>query len=244
MHTIKINTSQNIEIDYQVAGLGERILARLIDLSIFLVAGIALITLNYIIKDRQELYGLSVFFYVWLFLYAMYNLCEAFFNGQTVGKKMMKIRVISLDGSSPAFSQHVLRWLFRIVDFTLTLQTAGLVCIVLTENKQRIGDLVAGTTLIRTHPAVNLSHLLFLSDGEVYEPIFREAAQLTGKDVALIHEVIRNHKKNRNFGLLHTMATRIKDHLSITSPDGMDDFSFLTTIIRDYNFLAASASIV
>ena len=241
MHTIKINTSQNIEIDYQVAGLGERILARLIDLSIFLVAGIALITLNYIIKDRQELYGLSVFFYVWLFLYAMYNLCEAFFNGQTVGKKMMKIRVISLDGSSPAFSQHVLRWLFRIVDFTLTLQTAGLVCIVLTENKQRIGDLVAGTTLIRTQPKVDLGHLAFLSDGEIYEPVFKEAGQLTDKDIVLIHEVIRNYRRGGNFQLLHSMATRIKEHLSVTSPHGMDDSLFLTTIIRDYNFFAASA---
>ena len=83
-------------------------------------------------------------------------------NGQSVGKRILKIKVISLDGSQPSIGQYFIRWLFRLVDFALTAQVGGLICVAVSKNKQRIGDIVAGTTLIKTVPYTQLDHMLFI----------------------------------------------------------------------------------
>lgn len=237
MQTIRITTSQNIDIDYEVAGLGERILARLIDLGIFLVLYIAsTISGVFLIKTRVLGTGIPLLMMLCLVLFVFYDIiCEAFFNGQSVGKRVMKIRVISLDGGQPSLGQYLMRWIFRIVDFIVTLQIGALLSVILTENKQRIGDLVAGTTLVHTKPRTDFNHIAFAPVSDDYTPIFPEASQLKNSEIVLIHEVINNFAKSDNFPLLYNTATKFKQHLNISSPTGMDDLSFLQSLIRDYN---------
>lgn len=240
MQTIKITTSQNIEIDYEVAGLGERIVARIIDFGIFILILIAGVTVAYITGDLLPRSG-SVFSYIfvglyisWLVCLVFYDLvCEVFLNGQSVGKRIMKIKVISLDGARPSFGQYVIRWLFRIVDFLITFQLAGLISVIFTKNKQRIGDLAAGTTLITTHPRTDVNQIAFAPVTADYIPVFKEVNQLADRDVVLIHEVIQS----RNQVLIHQMANQIKTHLGISSK--FDDLYFLETVVKDYNFLMA-----
>src|ERR1700743_3830347 len=121
MQTIRITTSQNIDIDYEVAGLGERILARLIDLAIFvliLILGSFIGSLTNLFLDPGV--GLIIILTIYITLFVFYDLLfEVFMNGQSIGKRIMKIKVISLDGGQPRFGQYLLRWLFRIVDFAL-----------------------------------------------------------------------------------------------------------------------------
>lgn len=239
MQTIKITTSQNIEIDYEVAGLGERIVARIIDFGIFiliLIAGVALAALSGSVMQRVTFFGYAFIglYIVWLLGLVFYDLvCEVFLNGQSVGKRIMKIKVISLDGARPSFGQYVIRWLFRIVDFLITFQLAGLISVIFTKNKQRIGDLAAGTTLVTTHPRTNVDQIAFAPVTTDYIPVFKEVNQLADRDVVLIHEVIQS----RNQVLIRQMANQIKTHLSISSK--FDDLYFLETVVKDYNFLMA-----
>lgn len=239
MQTIKITTSQNIEIDYEVAGLGERIVARIIDFGIFiliLIAGVALAALSGSVMQRVTFFGYAFIglYIVWLLGLVFYDLvCEVFLNGQSVGKRIMKIKVISLDGARPSFGQYVIRWLFRIVDFLITFQLAGLISVIFTKNKQRIGDLAAGTTLVTTHPRTNVDQIAFEPVTTDYIPVFKEVNQLADRDVVLIHEVIQS----RNQVLIRQMANQIKTHLSISSK--FDDLYFLETVVKDYNFLMA-----
>jgi uncharacterized RDD family membrane protein YckC len=236
METIRITTSQNIDIDYDLAGLGERIIGRLIDLALFVVILIGGVSLE-IVSNSSRILGMPVFFVTCLAVATFYDLvCESFFNGQSVGKRIMKIKVISLDGARPSLGQYLIRWVFRIVDFLVTFQIGGLIAVVATSKRQRIGDIVAGTILIRTSPRVNSSQVAFLPPEEGYEPVFNEAGQLKSAEIMLIHEVISNVEKSHNFPLLHQTANRFKQHLQVTSPYGMDDLSFLQTLIKDYNY--------
>jgi len=242
MQTIKITTSQNIDIDYEVAGLGERIVARLIDLAIFFL----ILILGTFVGDLANWFtnsGISTVIVVIIYasLFVFYDLIfEIFMNGQSVGKRIMKIKVISLDGGQPRVGQYFMRWLFRIVDFLLTWPgLVALIAAAVSEKTQRVGDMVAGTILIRTKPRTQINNIVFMPMYDGYQPVFKEAGQLNDKDVELIHEIIGAYMKSGNNMVVYNMAQRVKEHLNVVPPNGMNDMLFLQTIIKDYNHISA-----
>ncbi|RZL51325.1 MAG: RDD family protein, partial [Pedobacter sp.] len=108
MDSIRINTAQNIDIEYEIAGLGERIAARCIDLAgfaiLFVVAWILFIIGSISVSGTLGV----VILIVYLIIYAFYDLvCELTMNGQSFGKRVMKIKVINLDGTQPTFGQYL-----------------------------------------------------------------------------------------------------------------------------------------
>ena len=242
METIRVNTSQNIDIDYEVAGLGERILARLIDIAIFIVLFFFFLIIMIISKAEKESKEIWIGFLIVIgILYTFYDLlCEIFMNGQSIGKRVLKIRVISLDGARATIGQYLLRWLFRIVDFGMTMNMGAIICVAVSENKQRIGDMVAGTTLIKTQTRTRINQLTFIPPVE-YEPVFPQAIQLSDQDIALAQEVINNFIKSRNNMLVYNMAIQIQNHLNIKSAN-MNEMVFLQTIIKDYHYLSSQIS--
>lgn len=240
METIKVNTSQHVDIDYPVAGLGERIVARLIDLGIFFglyiifIMLIAIGRISGILKSGPLLFPIIIGVYAASYIF--YNLvCEILMNGQCVGKRIMKIKVISLDGSQPSIGQYFIRWLFRLVDFALTAQVGGLICIAVSEKKQRIGDIVAGTTVIKTVPQADFSHIAFHPVEEEYIPVFNNTNALNDREIELIHEVIETYYKTYNTDLIYTMSTKVATTLSVSIPTGMNELDFLKTVIKDYS---------
>lgn len=244
METIRVNTSQHIDIDYPVAGLGERIAARLIDLGAFF--GVYLIFVLLIVatglSGKRDGMNYVVYILIGLFVaaYVFYNLiCEIFMNGQSLGKRLMKIKVISLDGGQASMGQYFIRWLFRLVDFLLTAQVGGLICIALTDNKQRIGDIVAGTTLIKTVPRTAIGHIAFHPTEEAYEPVFNSVNLLNDSDIELIHEVISTYYKTYNTDLIYTTSAKVATLIAVNKPQEMNEMEFLKTVIKDYNHQSA-----
>ncbi|GAA4805305.1 hypothetical protein GCM10023231_38100 [Olivibacter ginsenosidimutans] len=243
MNQVSVITSQNISIDYDVAGLGERIAARIIDyllfFCIYLLAVLIVVSLGQIFSNTT----MVVLLVVYGLLFVFYDLlCETLFNGQSIGKRLLKIKVISLDGYQPSLGQYFLRWLFRLVDFVLTAQVGGLICVAVTPNKQRIGDIVAGTTLIRTVPRTALEAVVFRPpiEGDSYTPIIPEVIHLSDQDITLIHEVIVNFNKSGNNLLVYKMAMKAADVMQVRIPNGMDELAFLQQVIKDYNHVMAS----
>jgi uncharacterized RDD family membrane protein YckC len=238
MEIITVHTTQNIDIDYEIGGLGERILARLIDFGVFipfLLAGAYLATVLSNI-------GIGIYFIVLGVLFVFYDLlCEVFFNGQSAGKLVMKIKVISLDGARPKFSQYLLRWLFRLIDFSLTFQIGALISAAVTENGQRIGDLIAGTVVIKTIPRTKINNIVFRPSDDTYQPVFTQVSQLNDQDIGLIQEVIDNYLKTGNTTVVYNMADKIRQHLSISLPPNMNSMQFLQTIAKDYSHITAQA---
>lgn len=247
METIKITTSQNIDIDYEVAGLGERILARLIDTGILIlvfVLGLIFGGMAGIYTESSALMIIAIIVYVTVL--AFYDLVfELFMNGQSPGKKIMKIKVISLNGAQPTSGQYILRWLFRIVDFALIYPgLIALIAAALSDKTQRVGDIVAGTMLIRTQPRAKMENIIFMPAYDGYQPVFPTAGQLSDRDIELMREVIDNYMKTNNSVVVYKMAQRVKEHLNLTPPNGMNDMLFLQTVIKDYNHISAQADMM
>jgi uncharacterized RDD family membrane protein YckC len=240
MQTVRIKTTQNIDIDYEIAGLGERVLGRLIDMALFIlimVAGAIIISLTSGFNST----AIVVLVIIYLVLFVFYDLgCETMMNGQSVGKKMMKIKVISLDGARPSVGQYLLRWLFRIVDFSLSSELCALICVAVSDKKQRLGDMVAGTTLIKTKPRVVAEGLVFTPVVDTYQPVFTQVTMLNDNDISLIHEVIRSYFATGNQEVVFNAARRLMEILSVTIPAGTDALQFLQTIVKDYTYLSAA----
>ena len=238
METVKVNTSQNIDIDYPVAGLGERIVARLIDMGLFIIL---IIMLFFAIGMNGLLRGGDIFSFIPLIIYVVgfvfYDLlCEIFMNGQSIGKRIMRIKVISLDGAQPSIGQYLIRWVFRIVDFTITQWLGALISVAVTENKQRIGDIVAGTTLIKTMPRTQFQHIAFHPSEEEYTPVLNGVEQLTDRDIELIHEVLNTFYKTRNQDLIYQVASKVYQIIGTDAySKELNEVEFLQTVIKDYN---------
>jgi uncharacterized RDD family membrane protein YckC len=249
MQTVRITTSQNIDIDYEVAGLGDRIAARVIDYMLFLCLYTLVIMIFAIIIGANNYEDGSsansgfkgtnflIMMAVWLGMCVFYDLItEVFFNGQSIGKRSMKIRVISMTGARPRVGQYLLRWIFRILDFGISGGTAAVITVAFSDNKQRIGDMVANTTLIKTAPPNKYADLVFGPPPADYEPTYQEVMQLNDRDIVLIHDVIKNFNRTRNSNMVYRLALRVKDHLGVTYAAEINEYRFLEIIVNDYNY--------
>lgn len=147
---------------------------------------------------------------------------------------MVKIKVISLNGARPSVGQYILRWLFRIIDFGITFGALAVVTVALSDNKQRVGDMLAGTTLVKTEPSTQIKDLIFKEPDADYEPTYTEVIQLTDQDITLIHEVIKNFNRTRNSFLVYKLALRIKEFLRVTYPPEINEYPFWEIIVNDY----------
>jgi uncharacterized RDD family membrane protein YckC len=249
MQTVKIRTSQNIDIDYEVAGLGDRILARIVDMVLlFGVAYAIFIPVVLIYSNELDKNGVPTGLIIAGIIYTLINVfydlvAEIYFNGQSVGKRALKIRVIDISGARPTVSQFLLRWVFRLVDFILTLGIGAVIAVAVSDKKQRIGDMVAGTTVIKTLAKAQLKDLFFAPVEDGYEPVFPQVNLLQDEDVTLIHEVIHNFGTTRNNFLVYEMAMKVKDHLGVDIPANMNDFEFLQAIAKDYSYVTSFTSI-
>jgi uncharacterized RDD family membrane protein YckC len=241
METVRVSTSQHVDIDYPVAGLGERVAARLIDfglfIAIFLIFLLFFSITGLINSSRIVVVVMLLIFGAGFVFYDL--ICEIFMNGQSIGKRLLKIKVISLDGAQPSLGQYFIRWVFRIVDFVLTSWVGALICVAVTENKQRIGDIVAGTTLIKTVPRTQFEHIAFHPAAEEYVPVFDTVSEMNDRDIELIHEVLNTYYKTRNTDLIYQMAAKVTNHLRVSIPEGMNELEFLKTVIMDYNQITA-----
>jgi uncharacterized RDD family membrane protein YckC len=249
MQTVKIGTSQNIDIDYEVAGLGERVLARIVDIGVFtgLFYALYLIIIVFFLSQLGQLQageGIPIFLVVLGIIYTIcfvfYDLvAEIFFNGQSIGKYAIKIKVVNIEGGRPTVGQFFLRWVFRLIDFGITFGIGAVISVAVSKKKQRIGDMIAGTTLIKTRPRTTLNELFLNSVEDGYEPVFPTVSNLTDDEITLIQEVISNFKSTGNSGIVYNMAMRAKEHLGVEIPQGINDFDFLKTLVKDYSYITS-----
>ena len=155
----------------------------------------------------------------------------------------MKIKVISLNGAQPSFSQYLLRWLFRLVDFSLSGSLAALICVAASEKKQRVGDMVAGTTLIKTVPRTTLQHTLYVptEDKPAYQAMYPEVIHLSDAEVQLIKDVIMNVNRTRNSTLAYQAAEKFKQILNVQTQQ--EPWAFLHQLLTDYNQIGSKAEV-
>ena len=243
MASIRVHTTQNVTLEYQVASLGDRIVATIIDNLVFVAwaAVVALVVFKLLpLPETVAAWTMGILVGV---PYVFYNLAsEIFLNGQSIGKKARDIRVVRLDGTAPRVGDYFLRWLLRVVDMFF-YGVVAMVTIAANGKGQRLGDLAAGTSVIslKARP-VALPDAASLVTPVGYQPVFAQAANLTDHDATLLHQLLDRALKNDNYELLHETAVKIKGLLAIHTD--LDDAAFLRTVLRDHAHLLYEGDIV
>lgn len=230
MRTISIPTTQNIELEYPIATPGDRTFAYIIDL---LIQGGYLAGANYLLDGANLSTGTSILIAMPAILYSL--ITEVAFGGQTIGKKLRKMRVIRQDGSAPAFTDYFLRWVFGLLD---TIGTWGLLAFITTSmNKrgQRVGDMIAGTTVVKLELVTHFDDTIFRDLDENYVPTFTEVQLLSDKDLAILQEVLEAGNRANNPEIIDRLARKIKDVTGVKS--NLNNYQFLELVLKDYNYL-------
>ncbi|SNC74768.1 Uncharacterized membrane protein YckC, RDD family [Hymenobacter gelipurpurascens] len=233
MSTIRIQTAQNVVVEYDVASVGDRIVARLID---WLVMGLWAIVLSFLIEqltnsgDEQRILG-YIFIAIPLLVYHL--VCEIFFNGQSLGKHFRRIKVTRLDGTRPGLGDYLLRWLIGLFENQVTFGTVALLTVLINGRGQRLGDLAAGTTVVSLRSRAQTAEefeLTMVPPG--YQVVFPQAAMLADHDMALIRRLYQQAVSRHNYVLLNDVAKKVKGLTGIET--SLHDEPFLRTILRDH----------
>ncbi|MGB7843207.1 MAG: RDD family protein [Salinimicrobium sp.] len=233
MDNFQIETAQNISISQNAAGVGERILAYLIDGLIIIAYAIIIIyiigSLN--LSGGQEwmyvlVIGLPIFMY--------FLLWEIFWNGRTPGKAALDLRVVKLDGSKPAFSNFIVRWLLRVIDITISSGSVAVVTILINGKGQRLGDLAAGTTVISEKMKTSLNNTILEDLPVDYQPVYSQVTVLSDGDVQDIKDIYYEALKNGNYRVIHYLSEKVSKLLEVKPQE--KGVEFIKNVLRDYSY--------
>ncbi|HEY9008190.1 MAG TPA: RDD family protein [Ohtaekwangia sp.] len=231
MQTVSVRTTQNVFIQYPVASLGDRMLATLID-SVIVIA--YMIGAIYCLMELN-VNSPAVIIAVIAIPYTLYHLLfEIFMGGQSPGKRQMKIKVVRIDGTPATVGNYLMRWLLRIIEVQAMSGMVAIITIALNNKGQRLGDIAAGTTVVKLVPqqAVTANEVFTLAEDD-YVPQFPAVAMLSDRDVELIQQALEVYRKHDNIQPVMLITEKIKRMLSIETD--MTFENFLTTILKDYS---------
>ena len=236
MDTVQVRTTQNIDIGYTLAGVFQRILAVVID--IFLVAvTFSLLSIAFSeILSGESMNLMAIIMSILGFLYFL--LMEMLFNGQTIGKMAMKIRVVKLDGSRPGFSAYLLRWIMIPIDYSLSGGIA-LVFIIFGPRAQRLGDLLAGTTVVKVkheRKVLTKTREVLNSVDDEHVQMYPDARKLSDKDIRLIKAAIEAYNRDFKSAPAWKLKEKLESRLNVTAKE--PPLTFLRNLLKDYYYQA------
>lgn len=242
MKNVEIITTQNVVLQYELASLQDRVFAFLIDF-FCLVLGLTILSGILAGMAAGSETGATLVVFLTSTVFILYSLVlETFNNGQSIGKKAMKIRVIKLEGANATFSDYAARWAFRMIDIYFSLGSLAAILILTSSKGQRIGDIIANTAIVKTVPRTNidLDDLLSIHQANKHAPKYLQARKLREEDALLIKVALERYRRLKNRGhkeAIASLANHIRQTLSIDQVDETDPL-FLKTILTDYVVLS------
>jgi uncharacterized RDD family membrane protein YckC len=251
MLTVKLDTGFNIEVDFPISPFHRRMFAYIIDVVVIIFYWRIMQLIFGARLAEDEYLWLNVLMGIPVLLY--FPVLEILTNGQTIGKRILGIRVIRLEGGQASISQYILRWMFRTVDFPIWIFFSifqgslpwyssifvftGIASIIISNKSQRIGDIVAGTIVIFTRSKSSWQDTVFTEVEADYKPRYPQVMQMSDKDINSLKMIIENVKKHNNHQLAFRIAERIKWKLNMQADQ--DAQEFLETLLKDYNYYSS-----
>jgi uncharacterized RDD family membrane protein YckC len=269
MKTLQIKTAQNVNIKFTVATVFQRLFAFSIDnvikFAYFYFAnkifGFSMLdaSLN---GDGWTIKAVEVLFLLPITFYSLYS--EILMDGQTLGKRVLKLKVINVDGFKPSITDYIMRWFLRIVDFNLFLllfvyvaslglndqyvllfviflfgKMVGFFLILFTNKSQRFGDIIANTIVIYLKDDVKFSETILEDIKENYIPTYANVIKLSDNDMRIIKETYKTAAKHNDHKTLIKLRSKILEVTGIKSVHTSDS-AFIDTVLKDYNYYTQS----
>ncbi len=233
MQTIQIRTTQNVFIHYPLASVGDRILGYLVDRIILILYTVAIVALFINLEIQQEWVWIAALAFPWIFYLLLF---EILLNGQTPGKRVMNVKVVRMNGTPATIGDYILRWIFGFVDFYILGGAIALLAVAMGGKGQRLGDMVAGTTVVKLIEQKDASASeVFVTPDQSYVPTFGQVIQLNPKDIETIQRALEVNRDHGNTKPLLAITEKIKMQLGIQTD--LPPVKFLYVLIKDYNHL-------
>lgn len=192
--------------------------------------------LGYLLNGLDEWSVRAVYIILTFPVYIYPVVLESLMEGQTPGKRLMKIRVVKIDGYQAGFGDYMIRWIFRIVDVSFA-GIVGLISMVVSKNNQRLGDIASGTAVISLKNNINISHTILENIKEDYVPSFPQVIALSDNDMRIIKDNYTKALKVDDRQIISKLSDKIKNILKLeVDPKKMTERQFISIIIKDYNY--------
>ena len=251
MKSIEFESAQNVKIEYELASVGQRAAAALIDFFAFIIYFVVFGMVMGFTGFFEADYGSFLFLQLllmkipWIF----YNpTIEYLTQGQSLGKYILGIRVVTVSGERPGLREVFTRWIFKgdflwisadfFVLFWFGIGLMGIVYAGTSERRQRIGDVMANTIVIRNRSSIrySLKDVLSIKNQENYTPQYPNAIGFTDEDMLLIKNTIQRLRANPN-PATKKFAIELADESArlLGLPETpAKRMQFLQTLLQDY----------
>ncbi|HEY0656118.1 MAG TPA: RDD family protein [Chryseosolibacter sp.] len=205
---------------HATAGVGDRILAFIID---GLILGCYAPIIVWTLLDAN-IDDLWIWFIFLLGPLLFYNLIfEIVMKGQTPGKRMVRIQVVTLENEAASVAQHLIRWFFSIIGFYFVSGVIALIIISVNGKGQSFGDIVAGTKVVKIPRGIAYTF---------YKPAFPTVITLEQYDIELAKRALYAALELDNPQPLTLVSEQLKKTMNVQT--NLSDHDFLATLVKDY----------
>ncbi len=251
MKKIEFESAQNVKIEYELASVGSRTAAAAIDFLLFAIYFVIFGAVFGFVDVFQENVGAFLFFQFLLMRlpWILYNpIIEFLTHGQSLGKYILGIRVVTVNGERPGLREVFTRWLFKgdflwispdlFALFWFGIGLMGIVFAGTSNRVQRIGDVMANTVVIRNKSSVNytLDDVLSIKNKQNHTPTYPQAIIFTDEDMLLIKTTIKRLKTKPNEQLKKFAVELADESARILGLEKTPEkrLKFLKTLLQDY----------
>ena len=241
MTQLSINTTQNVNINFEAASVGDRIFAQLLDFLVMIAYAVVVgfflditgLATSIEAMDRWSTNAAYLLIYSPIMFYTIIQ--ESLWEGQTIGKRIMKTKVIKLDGYQAGFGDYLIRWLFRLVEIFIGNGVIALIAVISSQKNQRLGDMAAGTAVITLKNKININHTIIQDINSDYVPTYPLVIKLSDNDVRIIKETFETAITTRDYATIIKLREKVLSVTGIKNQSGNDQ-DFIRTLLKDYNF--------
>jgi uncharacterized RDD family membrane protein YckC len=229
---VTIATPEGIELELILAGVGSRFAATLLDIVVQLGAIIALaIVLGPLGSNGYVVAVYLVAVFVILFAYDI--VLETWNRGRTIGKLAAGLRVVRAGGETEGFLTAAVRNFLRIVDFLPAFYVVGVIAILATSRNQRLGDLAAGTIVVRERRRAVTPAATYFQPPAAAPYLEWDVSAVSPEDVATLRQFLERRmtlSPGARAHLATDLAARVRPKV-VGAPDGWHPESFLEGVV-------------
>jgi len=251
---LTIETPEQTDLDFAVAGIGSRFLALAVDTLIQIIVGVVVgiagsiaITAMAAVAPTASLWGLAVLvFFYFLLYFGYFAIFEIIWNGQTPGKRKAGIRVIKDSGRPLTAAETIGRNLMRIVDFMPGFYAVGIASALLTKENKRLGDLLAGSLVVRESSFSELKPVWQSprpANGPALAPL--GADRLSAEDFTLINSFLQRRldlAPDVRYRMADEIFRRLKPKVTLPADNTLSIESILEALVYERRATGGYAS--